>query len=165
MIAKPARERKEQRNLGVGQPMDRDPVDTHVGSRLRIQRGLQGLSQTEVAEKLGLTFQAIQKYERGETRISASRLYQIAEVLGIPIYHFFEGLQVRHQQGQASSDQSQGKLTLDREAHELLGAFSAVTDPQFRRAVIQLLKHAARLPVPEDLPLSLPANDPAIKRD
>lgn len=149
--------------MGANQPIDRDPVDIHVGSRLRIQRGLQGLSQTEVAEKLGLTFQAIQKYERGETRISASRLYQIAEVLGIPIYHFFEGLPVRHRQGEASSDLSQGKLILDREAHELLGAFSAVTDPQFRRAVIQLLKHAARLPIPGDLVIPLPVDDPSNK--
>src|ERR671933_60590 len=68
------------------------PVDVQVGHRLRLRRAALGLSQTTLAEQVGLTFQAIQKYERGENRTSASRLYQFARILSVPVAYFFEGL-------------------------------------------------------------------------
>jgi transcriptional regulator with XRE-family HTH domain len=72
--------------------MNVHPVDRHVGARFRQLRIERGLSQGAVAERVGLTFQQVQKYERGANRISASKLYEIAGVLGVPIAAFFEGL-------------------------------------------------------------------------
>ncbi|MDA0239837.1 MAG: helix-turn-helix transcriptional regulator [Proteobacteria bacterium] len=68
------------------------PIDVHVGRRMREKRTLLGLSQSHLAEKVGLTFQQIQKYERGTNRISASRLWQLSEILGVPIAWFFEDI-------------------------------------------------------------------------
>ncbi|OYX91389.1 MAG: hypothetical protein B7Y78_12275 [Caulobacter sp. 35-67-4] len=68
------------------------PVDLYVGARLRIRRKVMNLSQTQVADALGITFQQIQKYERGSNRISASKLYAAADALGRPVGWFFEGL-------------------------------------------------------------------------
>ena len=69
-----------------------DPVDVHVGGRLRERRTLLGLSQDEIGARLGLGFQQIQKYERGTNRIGASRLYRLSKVLGVPVDFFFEDL-------------------------------------------------------------------------
>lgn len=69
-----------------------NPVDVHVGRRVRLRRRELGVSQAWLADHLGLTFQQVQKYERGSNRISASKLYQIASVLEVPITYFFEGL-------------------------------------------------------------------------
>ncbi len=74
---------------GTGIP---SPVDVHVGSRLRKRRTLLGMSQTTLAEALGLTFQQVQKYERGANRISSSRLYDLARVLDVPIRYFFDDM-------------------------------------------------------------------------
>ena len=71
---------------------DRHPVDVHVGERIRFRRRVLGVSQEQLAGVLGLTFQQIQKYEKGSNRVSASRLYEISEVLEIPIEYFFAGL-------------------------------------------------------------------------
>ncbi|MBE1236579.1 helix-turn-helix transcriptional regulator [Phaeovibrio sulfidiphilus] len=69
-----------------------DPVDVHVGCRLRLRRTLLNLSQEQLANSVGVTFQQIQKYERGSNRISASRLYDISKVLGVPVSFFFEDI-------------------------------------------------------------------------
>ena len=74
---------------GTGVP---DPVDIHVGGRIRTRRLLIGMNQETLARALGLTFQQVQKYEGGANRVSASRLSQIAETLGVPISHFFSDL-------------------------------------------------------------------------
>ncbi len=68
------------------------PVDVHVGKHLRTQRALFGLNQTDLAEKLGVTFQQLQKYESGANRMSASRLWEASKVLGVPVSYFFKGL-------------------------------------------------------------------------
>ena len=68
------------------------PVDVHVGKQLRTQRALFGLSQSELAKQLGITFQQLQKYESGANRTSASRLWQASKILGVPVSYFFEGL-------------------------------------------------------------------------
>lgn len=68
------------------------PVDTHVGAQLRLARKVRGMSQEALAEKLGITFQQVQKYERGANRISSSKLYEAAQTLGVPINVFFDGL-------------------------------------------------------------------------
>src|SRR3982751_2918628 len=69
-----------------------NPVDLHVGSRVRMRRKMLGISQERLAEALGLTFQQVQKYERGANRVSASKLYEIARFLSTPVAYFFEGL-------------------------------------------------------------------------
>ncbi|MCG8548256.1 MAG: helix-turn-helix transcriptional regulator [Alphaproteobacteria bacterium] len=80
---------KKERVSGKKGP---NPIDIHVGRRVRIRRVLCGLSQTALAEQLGLTFQQLQKYESGANRISASRLWQIAQILDVPIAWFFMGI-------------------------------------------------------------------------
>jgi transcriptional regulator with XRE-family HTH domain len=74
---------------GTGIP---SPVDVHVGARLRVRRTLLGMSQTTVGEAIGLTFQQVQKYEKGTNRISASRLYDLSRLLDVPIQHFFDDM-------------------------------------------------------------------------
>lgn len=69
-----------------------DTVDTHVGGRLRLRRTLLGLSQTELGRRVGLTFQQIQKYEHGTNGIAASRLWQLADILGVPVSFFFDDM-------------------------------------------------------------------------
>ena len=73
-------------------PRQADPTDKHVGSRVRMRRLMLDLSQTELADALGISFQQVQKYEKGTNRISASRLQQISSILQVPIPFFFEGL-------------------------------------------------------------------------
>jgi transcriptional regulator with XRE-family HTH domain len=121
------------------------PTDVHVGRRLRFRRGMLGVSQTQLAEKVGLTFQAIQKYERGENRISASRLYQFAEILGVPVADFFEGLPRPEKRPAAEHvPVTKGYLGLsDRETHEILRAFSAITHTGLRKSLLRLLRDSA----------------------
>ena len=71
-----------------------NPVDIHVGNRVRLRRTLLGLSQESLGEALGLTFQQVQKYERGANRIGASRLFDLARVLGVPVTYFYEEMSV-----------------------------------------------------------------------
>jgi transcriptional regulator with XRE-family HTH domain len=73
-------------------PKSTTPVDTQIGARIRMRRMLVGISQTELGEKSGVTFQQIQKYEKGTNRVSVSRLHQIAQTLGVPVDFFYEGL-------------------------------------------------------------------------
>ena len=74
---------------GTGRP---HPIDVHVGARVRLRRKLLGMSQTKLADALGLTFQQVQKYERGKNRIGSSRLYDLARVFDVPVEHFFEDM-------------------------------------------------------------------------
>ena len=80
------------------------PVDIHVGSRLRVLRAMRGQSQTKLADKLGLTFQQVQKYETGANRISASKLFDISRILGVTPDHFFVGLEDKGGGGTAEMD-------------------------------------------------------------
>lgn len=88
MAKKPRKKRKQQYNVGEMGPRD---VDVYVGRRLRERRTLMGMSQENLAEAVGLTFQQIQKYERGANRISASRLYEFSTIMGVSSSWFFEG--------------------------------------------------------------------------
>lgn len=129
-----------------------NPVDIHVGSRLRMRRTVVGLSQTELAEKVGLTFQAIQKYEHGDIRISASRLYELAIALGVSIAFFFEGLPDSATAGtqevilpEIEDEEFGGRSSLD-----LVRTFAAIRDPELRRLFVQILRRAALLPASEE---------------
>lgn len=88
---------RRRRQVSVDGP---DPVDVHVGARVRERRVMLGLSQTTLATKIGLTFQQVQKYERGANRVSASMMWRMAEVLDVPISYFFDGLERNKPAGQ-----------------------------------------------------------------
>ena len=77
-------------NGGVKKP---NPIDVHVGSRLRLRRMMLGISQEKLGDKLGLTFQQIQKYENGRNRVPAGRLWGIAKVLGVSVQYFYDGFE------------------------------------------------------------------------
>ena len=110
------------------------PVDVHVGSRVRLRRTLLGMSQTDIADALGLTFQQVQKYERGANRISASRLYQFSLIFGVPVQSFFEELEGK------TSRRSPDDLMLRRETMELVRAYYCIRDPKVRAALHAMTK-------------------------
>jgi len=115
-----------------------DPADVHVGSRLRLARGLLGLSQVQVAQALGVSFQAVQKYERGEIRVSASRLLQASRLLGQPLEFFFEGLDAP-----TAPEGDKGEFV--RAELELLRAFRALPDSELQRQVLRLVRSMGRV--------------------
>ncbi len=115
------------------------PVDVLVGRRTRERRTLEGMSQTAVAEKLGLTFQQLQKYERGHNRISASRLYELAQLFDVPVTYFYEGMEP----GKKAPPRDE-KLT-KRETLELVRAYYAISDRGVRDKIRGLVKAAAKL--------------------
>lgn len=110
------------------------PVDVHVGQRMRERRTLLGLSQSHLAERVGLTFQQIQKYERGTNRISASRLWQLSKVLGVPISWFFEDIDRSRQPADSISTKTE---TLK------LARYFFACPPDIRRQLAALIKSAA----------------------
>jgi transcriptional regulator with XRE-family HTH domain len=117
------------------------PVDLYVGARLRIRRKVLGLSQTQLAEALGITFQQIQKYERGANRISASKLYEAARLLQSPVSYFFEGLD-ETTQGAVDDGfaQRMTQFVATPEGLELAGLFPRLNDRRLRRRVVELVK-------------------------
>ena len=127
-----------------------NPIDIHVGSRVRLRRMLLGMSQEKLGEHLGLTFQQVQKYERGVNRIGASRLFDLSRVLDVPISFFFDDLpgSVGGSQGFASrvsgfaeAQEGFGDDTLHRrETLELVRAYYRISDPSVRKRVFDLIK-------------------------
>lgn len=105
------------------------PVDAHVGKRIRHRRWMVGMTQQQLADKVGIKFQQIQKYETGMNRVSASRLWDVADALGVTISFFFEGLG----EGQAAVSQAQGDMMADKEALELVRSYYAIPEAQRRR--------------------------------
>ena len=108
------------------------PVDVHVGKRIRHRRWMNGTTQQQLAEQVGIKFQQIQKYETGMNRVSASRLWDIAKVLNVPVSFFFEGLDAQPQADAGKSDMP-GDILTDKEALELLRSYYAIPENQRRR--------------------------------
>jgi transcriptional regulator with XRE-family HTH domain len=140
-----ARSEKAER-LPPGIP---NPVDIHVGSRVRLRRTLLGLSQEKLGEAVGLTFQQIQKYERGANRIGASRLFEFSRILDVPVSFFFDDMAERTKPSDAAgnlafSDQPQAPLEPDpltrRETLELVRAYYRISDPHVRKRLFELAK-------------------------
>lgn len=143
-----ARRRKKNR-LPPGVP---NPVDIHVGSRVRLRRTLLGLSQEKLGDAVGLTFQQIQKYERGANRIGASRLFQLSRILDVPISFFFDELPaaLKTTQGQivwGLRERDQKALEPDplarRETLELVRAYYRISSPRVRKRLFELTKSLA----------------------
>jgi transcriptional regulator with XRE-family HTH domain len=105
------------------------PVDAHVGKRIRHRRWMVGMTQQQLADRVGIKFQQIQKYETGMNRVSASRLWDVADALGVSIAFFFEGLA----EGEVPATASQGDMMADKEALELVRSYYAIPEAQRRR--------------------------------
>ena len=114
------------------------PVDVHVGGRVRLRRTLLGMSQEKLGDALGLTFQQVQKYERGTNRISSSRLYHLSLIFGVPVSEFFEGLKKK------ASGRSPDDVMVKRETLELVRAHYRIRDPKVRKALHALTKAMAK---------------------
>ncbi|MHA6262808.1 helix-turn-helix domain-containing protein [Arenibacterium sp. CAU 1754] len=113
------------------------PVDVHVGKRVRHRRWLIGMTQQQLAEQVGIKFQQIQKYETGANRISASRLWDIADALDVPVAFFFEGLDEEQSQEHAGAENPKSNVPADlmgdKEALDLVRSYYAIPENQRRR--------------------------------
>lgn len=113
-------------------------TDEYVGSRLRMRRALVGMNQSQLGRGVGLTFQQVQKYESGANRISASKLHQFANILGVPIPFFFEGLESR-QGGRRPVAQEKDDPFHKRETLEFVRAYFRIRDPAARKMLTDLI--------------------------
>ena len=127
-----------------------NPMDVHVGGRVRLRRMLLGMSQEKLGEHLGLTFQQVQKYEKGVNRIGASRLFELARVLGVPVQFFYDEAPsgavihgVAPGFAESSGESYVVEFLASREGLELNKAFSRISDPKVRRAITDLVKSLA----------------------
>lgn len=123
------------------------PMDKHVGNQVRLRRMFLGISQEKLGEALGVTFQQVQKYEKGVNRISASRLNQLAQVLAVPIDYFYEG--AREADGGAPGFAEQGAAPYlpdtysSADSLQLVKAFNRITDAKVRRRIVDLVEAVA----------------------
>ena len=125
-----------------------NPVDVHVGTRVRLRRTLLGMTQTGLGQAIGLTFQQVQKYERGVNRIGSSRLYDLARVLDVPVNFFFDEMpkEIASKSGAASSGPPEGAEVFDpdivskRETLELVRAYYKIENPQVRKRLFEMVK-------------------------
>jgi transcriptional regulator with XRE-family HTH domain len=125
-----------------------NPVDIHVGARVRLRRTLLGMSQEKLGEAIGLTFQQVQKYERGANRVGASRLYDLSRVLEVPVSFFFDDMpdEISTKSVHERREMSESPDPFDndpmnrRETLELVRAYYRITDPTQRTRVFELVK-------------------------
>jgi len=123
-----------------------NPVDMHVGSRIRLRRQLMKMSQEKLGDELGVTFQQVQKYERGANRVGASRLYRLSRVLEVPVQFFFEDLaDAPMTSGMAEGDQTPivYNFIQSSDGVSLAEAFSKISDAKVRRRVLELVRTLA----------------------
>lgn len=141
------------RGGGMAQKKQPNPVDIAVGSRVRMRRVMLGMTQEQLGDKLGITFQQVQKYEKGMNRIGASRLQQIAQILDVPVSFFFEQTTsvpmpgaLRGGASGLSEESGSGYYDADAPSGDglaLAKAFSRIKDPRVRRRVIDLVETLA----------------------
>lgn len=145
--------------MTAGMATKPNPIDVHVGHRLRLRRTLLGMSQERLGELLGLTFQQIQKYERGVNRIGSSRLYRLGQILDVPVSFFFDDMAEAEaaaggslaasglaEEGTAFEFNDDRTLPLDkRETLELVRAYYRIGDPAVRKRLFELTKALANL--------------------
>lgn len=148
---KPRKQRPARLKVSVDGPR---PVDVHVGCRLRLRRTLLGISQEKLADSVNLTFQQIQKYERGANRMGASRLYEMGGILDVPISYFFDDMpkDIQNTKGtfaKGMSDQSQAKMDSDpltrRETLELVRAYYKITNSSVRKRLYELIRSIGKI--------------------
>jgi transcriptional regulator with XRE-family HTH domain len=122
-----------------------NPIDAHVGARIRMRRNMLGMSQEKLGESLGITFQQIQKYEKGTNRVGASRLQAIASIMEVPPAFFFENAPTDElTAGEGFAEVASTTLVMDffssAEGIQLNRAFSRIEDPKVRRKIVELIK-------------------------
>ncbi|MBA5776086.1 helix-turn-helix transcriptional regulator [Stappia sp. F7233] len=124
-----------------------NPIDVHVGSRVRLRRMMLGMSQEKLGESLGITFQQIQKYEKGTNRIGASRLQHISTVLKVPVSFFFEDAPGTPQEAMEASGTQPTSYVVDflssSEGLSLNKAFVRIEDARVRRRIVDLVRSLA----------------------
>ena len=133
-----------------------DPVDKHVGARLRVRRSLLGMSQEKLADAIGLTFQQIQKYEKGTNRISAGRLYQFSQILNVSVVYFFEsfgsktaepgvtfGMADNDQESFDHSEPQMEELLKNKETIDLIRLYYSISDEGVRKDIFNFIKSTA----------------------
>ena len=129
-----------------------NPIDVHVGSRIRLRRNMISMSQEKLGEALGITFQQIQKYEKGTNRVGASRLQQISQVLGVPVAFFFEdapGETPAHgEMAEANSSAYVVDFLSSAEGLQLNRSFARISDAKVRRKIVELVRTLADEPEP-----------------
>ncbi|HSQ97592.1 MAG TPA: helix-turn-helix transcriptional regulator [Rickettsiales bacterium] len=124
--------------------MTANPVDVYVGARLKIRRNELGLSQNKIGELTGVTFQQIQKYEKGSNRIGSSRLYEFAKILKVPVSYFFDQYEVAYGDKGYLSDSKTNfddkNAVSEKEVIALIKNFSSIKDPELRKSITNLAK-------------------------
>jgi len=125
-----------------------DPIDIHVGSRVRLRRTLLGMSQEKLGDALGLTFQQIQKYERGANRIGSSRLFKLSQILDVPVSFFFDDMPEEVERAnrglaEAPAEPFEADQLSKRETLELVRAYYRVGDAKVRKRIFELVKAVA----------------------
>ena len=141
-----------------------NPIDIHVGSRIRLRRTLMGLSQEKLGHEMDLTFQQVQKYERGANRVSASRLYNLSTIMDVPVSFFFDDMDPEVSQGnsatsfraeespeQAGEGQVPPNAMFKRETLELVRSYYRIKDPATRKALYNLVKATATSFSPQEM--------------
>src|ERR1700757_1188191 len=125
-----------------------NPIDKHVGSRVRMRRMMLGMSQEKLGDALALTFQQVQKYEKGTNRIGASRLQQISHILQVPVAFFFEGAPILHPlqhdgMHEAPSPAYVSDFLATSDGLALTKAFMRIKEPKLRRRIVDLVEQIA----------------------
>ena len=127
-----------------------DPVDKRVGARIRMRRLMLKISQTQLGDALGLSFQQLQKYEKGSNRVGASRLQHIASILQVPVSFFFEEVPVNRSEpaqiSDAPSPESVTAFVSTTDGLKLIRAFTSIKNTKIRRCIVQLVEHIVRPP-------------------
>ncbi len=134
-------------------PRKANPIDVHVGVRVRLRRMLLGMSQEKLGEKLGLTFQQVQKYEKGVNRVGASRLHELGRVLGVSVGYFFEDAPNKDSTvgvsmlepgfSEMPAESYAADFLSSREGLELNKAFARISDTKVRRSIVDLVRSLA----------------------
>jgi len=135
--------------IPAGRPGIPNPVDIHVGARVRLRRTLLGMSQEKLGDAIGLTFQQVQKYERGTNRVGASRLFDLSGVLDVPVQFFFDDMtsevsdqapRLRAGLAEAATVEFEADPMAKRETLELVRAYYRIKDPKVRKRIFELCK-------------------------
>ena len=132
-----------------------NPIDKHVGSRVRMRRMMLSMSQEKLGDALGLTFQQVQKYEKGTNRIGASRLQQISDILQVPVSFLFEGgpagtSTLNGAMAEAPSPSYVSDFLATSEGLALTRAFTRISDAKLRRSIVDMVEQIAAREAPEE---------------
>ena len=127
--------------------MKKQDVDAYVGKRLRLRRTMMGLSQEAIAKAVGITFQQVQKYEKGANAMNAGRLYEFAQVMHVPVAYFFEGLELPSGAAgfaeEAVAFDHKNRAVSDRESLEIMKAFKRIKEQVIRKRLADLVRAVA----------------------